>query len=82
MSEKEENFQESKELNYKNNATKINPLIAQLYRCELEENGEEVKGTEDNNKEPKREKSPPQPIFRAAEHKKEVFFKLKYILFF
>ena len=82
MSEKEENSQEPKELNYKNNATQIHPLIAQLYRCELEENGENGKEKEEE-KERKKEKSPPQPIYRAADHKQEVFWgKLKYFLFF
>lgn len=74
MPAEEEKSEAPKELNYKNNATPIHPLIAQLYRCELED-GEESKEIEDE-KEPKKEKSPPQPIYRADEHDRQVELSL------
>ena len=55
-------------LNYKNTSTNVHPLIVQLYRCELDEDNKK----ENTKKESEREKSPPDPIFRADEHDTQV----------
>ncbi|KAL3090099.1 hypothetical protein niasHS_006551 [Heterodera schachtii] len=57
---------EEQKLNYQNTRTNVHPLIVQLCRCELDE--EEEKGGKGKATEAKREKSPPEPIFRAEEH--------------
>uniref|UniRef100_A0A914GSE8 Uncharacterized protein n=1 Tax=Globodera rostochiensis TaxID=31243 RepID=A0A914GSE8_GLORO len=53
-------------LNYRNTTTNVHPLIVQLCRCELsDDDGEKDKEAKVGEE---REKSPPEPIFRADEH--------------
>jgi hypothetical protein len=56
-------------LNYKNTTTNVHPLIVQLYRCELDE---ENKEENTKKEESEREKSQPDPIYRADEHDRQV----------
>ncbi|KAI3413952.1 hypothetical protein GPALN_011423 [Globodera pallida] len=55
-------------LKYRNTTTNVHPLIVQLCRCELSDGEEDKEAAKVGDGREKREKSPPEPIFRANEH--------------
>lgn len=66
------NMIQNGELNYRNTATQVHPLIVQMYRCELDEDDDDKTEKEKEKKveeqQQQREKTPPDPIYRANEH--------------